>query len=278
MPLDPDRLMANTPPEVRQSLTRRDVIIYALGVGAEELPFIYEENLRVLPTMPVVMGYAGFIWQDPAFGVDWRRILHGETSVEIHAPLPVEGDLVSRSSIGPIFDKGAERGAVVYQTRTISTAAGDRIATVRNAMVFRGDGGFGGSGEGQPKPHPVPDRAPDLTITIPTAANQAAIYRLCGDTNPLHVDPAVATQAGFPGPILHGLASFGVAGRALLRGLCDNDPAALRGIDARFTSPVFPGETLTTEIWREGAGQAAFRTSVRERGVTVLNNGKAVLA
>ena len=147
------------------------------------------------------------------------------------------------------------------------------IATARNASFLRGDGGFGGNSEGQPKPNPIPDRPPDEVHVLPTAPSQALLYRLSGDLNPLHIDPAVAAVAGFPRPILHGLCTFGVAGRSLLASLCDNEPSALRKMGARFSAPCFPGETIRTEIWRDGFGSASFRASVVERDLTVLNNG-----
>jgi acyl dehydratase len=277
VPFDPDRLAARQI-ESRQELDPGKVILYALGVGASELPFVYEDGLKALPTMATTLAYPGFVWRDFDLGVDWRRVLHGETSIEIHAPLPVEGVLTGRTTFGPIFDKGPDKGALAYQTRTVHDAYGAHIATVRNASFLRAEGGFGGSSENQPRPHPIPERAPDCSVSFQTAANQALIYRLSGDLNPLHIDPAVAQAAGFPRPILHGLASYGVAGRAVLATLCDNEPERMKRLDMRFASPVFPGETITTEIWREGAGRAAFRAIAQERGQTILNNGYAEFA
>jgi len=275
MPFDPDRLLSSPPIETRYALKKRDAILYALGVGASELQFVYEDGLKALPTMAVVMGYPGFIWRDPQYGVDWKKILHGETSLEVHAQLPVEGELVGVSSFGPIFDKGADKGAICYQTRKIYDAAGTLLATIGAASFLRGDGGFGGSAEGQPKPAPLPGRQPDLSHTLATAPNQAQIYRLSGDLNPLHIDPDVAKAAGFPQPILHGLCTYGVAGRAILAALCDNEPARLKRLDVRFSSPVFPGETIRTDIWRDGDGRALYRAMAVERDVVVLNNGLA---
>ena len=276
MPLDPKRLLEAPPVEAVTRLTKRDVMLYALGVGASELEFVYEENLKALPTMAAVLGYPGFTWRDS--GLDWKRILHGESMLELHAPLPVEGEVRGVTTVGPIFDKGADKGAVIYSTRRIYDASGKHVATVGGATFARGDGGFGGTSEGQPQPHAIPQRAPDLAHEIPTAPNQALIYRLSGDYNPLHADPAVATAAGFPRPILHGLCTYAVAGRAILATLCGNEPARLKRLNVRFSSPVFPGETIRTEIWREGDGKAAFRASVVERGVVVLNNGLADFA
>jgi acyl dehydratase len=270
------------PIETRQILTRVDVVLYALGVGSTELAFVYEDGLSALPTMAATLAYPGFIWQDPRFGVNWRRVLHGETSITIHSPLPVEGELIGRTTIGPLFDKGAGKGVVAFQTREIHLRDGPHLATVRNATMLRDEGGFGRSGEAQPQPHPIPERAPDIIHMLATAANQAMIYRLSGDLNPLHIDPAVAEAAGFPRPILHGLATYGFAGRAVLGTLCDNRPERLKRLDVRFSSPMFPGETIKVEIWREDGGgdggRAAFRAIAQEREQIVLNNGYAEFA
>ena len=270
---DPAKLVAGPPIETRQSLTRDQVILYALGVGTRELPFVYEEGLQVLPTMAVTMAYPGFVWRDPELGVDWQRLLHAETGITIHAPLPTEGELVGYTRFGPVFDKGPEKGAIAYHVRDIYDANGTHIATVRNGSFLRGNGGCGAAGGEQVPPHPIPDREPDIRIDLPTSEDQAMIYRLSGDFNPLHIDPSVAMAAGFPRPILHGLCTFGIAGRALVSHLCANQPGRLRRFDVRFSSPVFPGETVRVEIWREREGRAACRASVVERGKLVLNNG-----
>jgi acyl dehydratase len=274
MAIDPAHLLAMPPVESHQRLTPREVMLYALALGAEELAFAYEDGLAALPTIAATLAYPGFYWRDPALGADWRRILHGEVSIVLHAPLPVEGQLTGATVIDAIHDKGADKGAAVHQTRTIRDAQGTLIATVRNTSMLRGDGGHGGGGDPAPRPHPIPDRAPDLTVALPTRAGQALLYRLAsGDSNPLHVDPAVARAGGFDRPILHGLCTFGVAGRVLLAGLADNEPGRIRRIDARFSAPVYPGETIVTQIWREAEGRAAYRARVAERDLVVLNNG-----
>lgn len=270
---DPQRLVAMPPIVTRQVLTPETVMLYAIGVGAQDLPFVYEEGLKVLPTMAVTMAYPGFVWRNPELGVDWQRLLHADTSVTIHAPLPVSGEVTGYTRFGPVFDKGAQKGAFAYHVREIFDAAGTHLATVRNGSMLRGDGGCGSTPGEPPVPHPMPERAPDHAIELATADNQALIYRLSGDFNPLHVDPQVAHAAGFARPILHGLCTFGVAGRALLAALCGNDPARLRRMDVRLSSPVYPGETIRTEIWEEGPGRAAFRAFVVERETLVLNNG-----
>ena len=275
--IDPQRLVSLPPQETRQTISARETILYALGVGETALPFVYEDGLKMLPTMAVTLAYPGFVWRDPAYGADWAKILHGETGITIHAPLPAHGEFVGLSTFDSVADKGAAKGAIVRQTRRIYDGAGMLLATVRNASFLRGDGGCGSVGEPGNAPAPVPDRAPDLSLDLPTLPSQALIYRLSGDLNPLHIDPAVATGAGFPRPILHGLCTYGIAGRALLAALCEGDPARLRRMGARFTSPVFPGETIRTEIWREG-GRIAFRARVVERDLVVLDNGLAEIA
>lgn len=274
MSFDPQKLLAMPPVVTHHEFTRRDTMLYALGVGATELPFIYEKELEALPTMAVVMAYPGFFWSQPEMGVNWKKLLHGEQSIELHAPLPVEAKLRGETKIVAIYDKGADKGSLARSVRKIfDVGTGSQLATVTSSSFLRGDGGHGGSDGQPPAPHAVPDRQPDDRLVLCTAPNQAAIYRLSGDYNPLHIDPAVATAGGFPNPILHGLCTYGVAGRAVLKLLCANDPARLRRMDVRFSSPVFPGETIATEVWREGNGCAAFRSTVLERGVVVLNNG-----
>ncbi len=270
MALDPERLVSRPPIVTRQTLTRRDTILYALGVGEDGLDFVFEERLKALPTMAVVMSYPGFIWRDPELGVDWKKILHGEQALEIFAPLPVEGEIVGETTIDALIDKGA----IAYVTRKISDGAGKALATVRASTFLRGDGGFGRNLGTAPASLPgVPDRTPDETITLTTAKNQALIYRLSGDYNPLHIDPEVAAAGGFKAPILHGLCTYGFAGRAILAGLCAGDPSRLKRLDVRFTTPVFPGETLETQIWRTDEGTASFRTRIVERDLLALNNG-----
>jgi acyl dehydratase len=275
--------MMNLPPrEIRQVYTMRDTILYALGVGAalgsptdpDEMRFVYEKDQEVLPTMAVVLGSAGFWLKDPQLGVDWTRILHGEQSIQLHRPLAVAADVTGVTTVDAIYDKGPDKGALLYSSRKISdTATGEPIATVRMSSFLRGDGGFGGSSEGAPQPHSIPGRSPDVVLDLPTRPEQGLIYRLSGDFNPLHADPAVAKAAGFPMPILHGLCTYGVAGRAVVKALCSGSPAQLERFEVRFSSPVFPGETLRVEMWREGAGRASLRARVIERDVVVLQNG-----
>jgi len=286
--IDPEKLMRWPLPPVMQTYTERDSIVYAVGLGVgrsnpvdtAQLGYVYEGapgGLTVLPSMAVVLATGPFWMQDPATGIDWQRILHGEQTLALHRPLPPAATVIGEHRIEAIYDKGAGKGALMLLSRQLfDRASGDLLATVGSSVFMRGDGGFGGNSDGAPKPHPLPsDRAPDATLDLDTRPEQALLYRLSGDLNPLHVDPAVARAAGFDRPILHGLCSYGIAGRAVLELLCGNDPRRLKRLDLRFASPVFPGETIRTEIWIEGPGRAAFRARVVERDQLILNNGLA---
>ncbi len=281
MTIDADQLMAAQIPRIEQHYDWRDCVIYALGIGVgldpldeADLPFVDEMRLKVEPTMANVMGYPGFWMRELPLGLDWVRTVHGEHAVRIHKPLPPKASVRGVSRIVDLIDKGEGKGALIYVEREISDMnGGELLATVSQTVFCRGDGGFGGENKPQPRPHAVPTREPDTHIDMPTSQQSALIYRLCGDYNPLHVNPATAREAGFARPILHGLATFGVTGHALVKRCCHSDPFAMRAMSARFSSPVFPGESVRVEIWREGAGRAAFRASVPARGVTVVDNG-----
>lgn len=271
--IDPHKLLGLAPIESRQTLTRRDTMLYALGVGATDLDHVYEENLQALPTMAVVLAGPGFFWRDPALGADWKKILHGEQMLTLHRPLPVEGVFVGTTRFEAIEDKGPDKGAIVLVARDIAAEDGTPLATARAKTFLRGDGGCGSAGPPLPVPPAVPERAPDAVVPLPTAPGQALIYRLSGDYNPLHIDPAVARAGGFAAPILHGLCTYGVVGRALLAHLAGRAGTRLTRIDARFSSPVYPGETIVTDIWETAPGRLAFRARVAERDVVVLTNG-----
>lgn len=282
MPINHDQLMAYPIPEIRQHLRWQDSALYALSLGCGADPmdeaglrFVTEgPGMRALPSMAVVLGYPGFWLRDPATGVDALRLVHGEQAVEIHHPLPVEGEIIGRSRVTGIVDRGAGKGALLYSERAILDArTGVKLATLEQTTFLRGDGGYGGPSGPVKKPAPEPEGAPTLTIDIPTRPEIALLYRLNGDHNPLHSDPGVAARAGFPRPILHGLATFGIVGRALLQAVCGGDPAHFGRMECRFSAPVFPGETIRTEIWPQ-AGGAAFRSSVVERAVPVVANGR----
>jgi acyl dehydratase len=282
MPLDAEKLLALDLPPIEQSYGPKDVMLYALGIGlgqdpmnADQLAFVYEKNLRVLPTFAVTLGYSPYSFRRPELGITWSHVVHGEHGLTLHAPIPAQGAVVGRLRILDVIDKGEGRGALIYSERKIlDKASGTPLATVTQTTFCRADGGFGGPPREQPAPHPVPERAPDLVCDLPTRPETALLYRLSGDINPLHAEPAFAKTAGYPRPILHGLASFGIAGHAILKSLCGYDPARLRSIAGRFSAPVYPGETIRTELWRD-ANVVTFRARVVERDVIAINNGRA---
>jgi acyl dehydratase len=283
MPVDPHALLARSFAPVTQDYAARDTILYALGVGLahdpldpQALRFLVEDRLLALPSMVNVLGTPGFWMRAPDTGVDWRRVVHAEQSFTLHRPLPPAGRVVGRMRLDAFHDKGASVGALIHTRRTLEDAAtGETLATVSHLTMARGDGGTGVTlGTLRPLP-PVPDRAPDLVCSLPTRPEAALIYRLSGDLNPLHADPAVAAAAGFPRPILHGLASMGVACHAVLRAALGWECGRVAGMAVRFSAPVLPGETLDTEMWNE-PGAVAFRSRVAGR--TVLDRGRVTLS
>lgn len=283
MPIDYERLLNFPIPEVRQTVRPQDVALYALSVGLgqdstneAELSFVdFSRDLKVLPSMAAVLANPGFWQGNPATGIDTRQLVQGEQSVKIHRPLPTNGEVVGRTRVVDVVDKGAGRGALLYVRKELTSAQdGEMLAEARTTSILRGNGGFGGATRSVPQPHPLPDRSPEFCVALATRPEQALLYRLNGDANPLHSDPQFAAKAGFPRPILHGLCTFGVVTHAILRSLCDYDPSRLREIALRFTSPVYPGETIRTEVWSDGS----FLAFSIERNVVVINNGRAVVS
>jgi acyl dehydratase len=285
MALDPHKLLHWKFPDIEHAYTEKDTMLYALGVGCAldpeepgELKFVYEKGLAALPTMAVVLAYPGNWLESKESTADYSKVLHGEQTLTLHRPLPASGIVVGRTRNLDLLDKGKDKGAVLFTEREIiDKATGEPIATMRSTAMLRGDGGFGGKAGPQPEPHKLPTTAPAKHVDIKIAPNAALIYRLSGDRNPLHADPEAAAKGGFAKPILHGLCTYGVAGRAIIRACCGNDPARLRGLQVRFSSPVYPGETVRTEMWPAGE-QVSFRARVLERDIVVLNNGLARVA
>jgi acyl dehydratase len=284
MPFDPQKILNWQFPEVEHTYSERDTMLYALGLGcgsdpaeAGDLKYVYERGLVALPTMAVVLAYPGNWLERKDSTADYSKVLHGEQYLTIHRPIPAAGSVVGRGRVKELLDKGREKGAVLYVERQIlNKADGEPIATMTSAAMLRGDGGFGGKPGPQPPPHALPDHPPGLSLDLKVAPNAALIYRLSGDRNPLHADPAAAAKGGFKMPILHGLCTYGIAGRAIIKSCCGNDPSRLKGLQVRFSSPVFPGETIRTEMWPEHS-RVSFRARVVERDVIVLNNGLATL-
>jgi acyl dehydratase len=277
-----DKLLALKIPESEQTYTEYDPIFYALSLGLgqdpmseDELPFVYEKGLKVLPTFPCVVAHPGFWARDLDTGIDWVKGVHGEHKLELHKPFAPNGTLVGHTRVLDVVDKGPGKGALVFSERKVrDKASGEVLATITQTSFCRGDGGFGGPKRPTPAPHALPERAPDMTCDLPTRPEMALLYRWNADMNPLHADPAIAKAAGYPRPILHGLATFGVAGHAILKTMCGYDPSKFKSIAGRFSSPVFPGETIRTEMWRDG-NVVSFRARVLEREGIVLNNGRA---
>lgn len=284
--IDPVALMARVFPVIDHSYNSKDCILYALGLGLgtdpldrSQLRATYEraEGFGALPAMVNVIGYPGFWAMEPDTGLTWQRILHGEQSLTLHAPLPTQATLSGKLRITGIIDKGADKGALIYTERDLTdTATGVHVATVSSTTFARADGGFDGA-TGPVKPvHKLPEGAPQTVFDFKTPENAALIYRLSGDFNPLHADPDVAAQAGFKRPILHGMCTLGVASWSITEALAEGDFAALKHLQLRFSAPVYPGETIRTEMWREGR-EISFRARVVERDIVVLNNGLARL-
>ena len=282
MPIQRDKLLNWVIPEVEQHLTRRDTILYALGVGlgadpcdADQLKFVYEDRLQALPTMAIILGYPGPWHAHGDTGITRSHVVHGEQSIRIMRPLPVEGDILGKTRVTGVVDKGKDKGALIMTECTVrDKASGDVVCQLTSTTFCRADGGFGGPDGPVETPHKLPDTPPQQVCDLPTLPQAALIYRLSGDYNPLHADPAYAAKAGFAMPILHGRCTFSIAGHAILKTLCGYDPARFVAMAGRFSSPVYPGETIRTEMWRDG-NVVSFRSTVPARGVTVLNNGRA---
>ncbi len=282
MTLDYDALMTHEFEELVHTYTTSDTALYALGVGLghdpvdeAQLRFVYEKDMLALPTMATVLAASGFWLKESWTGVDWVQVLHGEQGLRLHGVLPPAATVKSQTRVTEIIDKGPGKGAFIYYDREISdVSTGDLLCTLTSTTIARGDGGFGGP-TGASKPvHPIPKRDPDVICDLPTLPQAALVYRLSGDFNPLHAEPSVARDAGFERPILHGLCTLGVVGHAILKTCCDYDPARFKSLDLRFSAPVYPGETIRTEMWRDN-GVVSFRARTVERDVLVLNNGHA---
>ncbi|WP_417722615.1 MaoC/PaaZ C-terminal domain-containing protein [Salipiger sp.] len=288
MAIDADRLLARDFPVQRIELTPERCILYALGIGLGRdatdpaaLRYLYEDGLAVFPTMSAIIGFPGFWAREPDTGIDWKKLVHGEQSMTMHAPLPVGGIVRAENRISALYDKGEGRGAILIQERRLYDDATDTpLATLEQLTLLRGDGGFSNGDParaGRPVPAPgVPERAPDRTCRLTSRGDAALIYRLSGDLNPLHADPAVAAAAGFDRPILHGMATLAMACDAVARTCLDGDADRIASLRLRFSAPFHPGETLRTEIWNEGGGHA-FRAYAEERGVKVLDCGRIEL-
>ena len=248
--------------------TERDVMLYALGIGARELPFIFERDLKVIPTFAVIPAFPALMGLSGGVEINPVMILHGEQGFKILKPIPTSGSLTTSGVVSGVYDKG--KGALVTIDSTTVDAGGETVFTNTSGVFIRGAGGFGGE-RGPEAGNQAPERAPDKTVSDTTLDIQAAIYRLSGDRNPLHIDPGFAAMAGYDRPILHGLCSFGFAGRAVMAAFCDNDPSRFVGLSVRFSGVVFPGDTITTEMWDEGNGKVLLHAKTQDGRVVISN-------
>ena len=278
MPLDHRLVGVPSEPQER-SWTSKDALLYAVGVGAglgdplQELEFTTENSegvqQQVLPTYAVLVAQARTSRSLGDF--DRAMLVHAEQEFELHRPLPVEGTVRTVATVTGIYDKGS--GALVASENTaVDAATGARLVTSRSGAFIRGEGGFGGE-RGPSDRWQRPERPPDHQVVQPTRPEQALLYRLSGDRNPLHADPKFAARGGFARPILHGLCTYGFTGRALLHTLCGSDPARFLSMSGRFSRPVLPGDTLVVSIWREDGDSALFATAT-EDGTVVIDHGR----
>jgi acyl dehydratase len=284
VPLDYDTIKNWRFEPVRHELTSHEVILHALAVGyghdpvdRRQLRFVYEEGLIAAPSLAVTLALPGFWMRYPAAGIAWRQVVDVEQRLLITSPLPVSGTVTGRARIRAVVDEGPERGASVYEERQLADKVGRPFATLETTILCRGDGGLAKSDEPPAPPAPFPAGPPYAVVDMPTMPQAALLFRLTGDANPVHVDPDVAYAAGFARPPLHGLCTFGIACHAIVRSWLDYDPAPLRSVYARFSAPVFPGETIRTEMWRAD-GLVRFRARALERDVVILSDGAAALA
>lgn len=263
-PLDP----------VTFTYTERDVMLYALGVGCgpDDLQFVYERDLKVLPTFAVIPSFPAMMNLGAFMQVNPAMVLHGEQGITLFGPIPTSGTLTTRAIPKAVYDKG--KGAVVVVETETTDSAGKLLFRNTSSIFVRGEGGFGGDRGPSGEKNVPPDRPPDRSISYKTLPQQALLYRLSGDMNPLHADPDFAKFGGFDRPILHGLCTFGHAGRAVLAAYCGNDPLRLKHFEVRFSGVVFPGETITTDMWQVSPTSIVL-TAKTERGQAVLSNAAA---
>lgn len=289
MPIDRDRLLSAAPVEIPFRYSRRDTMLHGIGIGlgmdpldTEQLKFVYDDGLKIFPTYSAVLGWVDLTrdprFYDPAWGLDANRIVVGEVMVSESTPLPAEASGMARFYFAEVIDKGPGKAALIRTRKEVMNDDREILASLDTWLFVRGAGGFGGPGDGGPEPVVIPDRPADTRCDLRTPENLALLYRLAlGDHNALHADPAHAQRVGFERPILHGIASFSIGVHAVLRSVLDYDPGRFRSGRVRFIKPVFPGDTLSTDIWVE-SGSACFRTTARERNVLVMDNGRVEFA
>ncbi|OAF14073.1 3-alpha,7-alpha,12-alpha-trihydroxy-5-beta-cholest-24-enoyl-CoA hydratase [Bradyrhizobium centrolobii] len=285
MPIDYPAVLNLKSEAAPYSWTDHEVMLYALGIGMgsdplneSELQFVNEakaipKQLKVVPSFASVC-----VWGARPAAIDLNLVMlvDGESDIIFHKPIPVAASVTADARVLDVYDKGKEKGAIIQNEVIVRDSGAGKIATIVSTIFARGDGGFGGPSEGMPKPHQVPRRAPDRSMDIPIRPDQALLYRLSGDRNPLHSDPEFARRAGFPKPILHGLCTYGLTCRAVLQTYADYDPSAFHRHRVRFSAPVFPGEILAVDLWRD-RNLISFEAHIRERQVTVAKHGQTLL-
>jgi len=256
----------------------KDTMLYACGVGArpyDDLEFLFEgKGPKVLPTFAVIGGMAGMGVLGKLEGINPMLILHGSEAITLHREIPATGKVTLEGELTELWDKGS---AAVITIATTATDEQGPLFTASASIFARGSGGFGGErGPSTKGLNAPPERAPDHTISDETRIEQAAVYRLSGDRNPLHIDPEFAKVGGFETPILHGLCTYGFVGRAILKALCGNNPAAFKSFEARFTDVVYPGDTIITKLWVDG--KEAIVQAETQKGNVVLSGAKATFS
>jgi 3-hydroxyacyl-CoA dehydrogenase/3a,7a,12a-trihydroxy-5b-cholest-24-enoyl-CoA hydratase len=289
MPIDPKQALGAKLETIESSWNEDKLILYALGIGVglgvsqvdpkRVLQYTYENGLKAMPTYGVIPMFSavGGLFNIPGLSFNPMMLLHGEQYTEILAPpLPTSADIVTEGTISGIFDKG--KGALV----TVDFVTSDKrtkkplLKNVMSAFI-RGEGGFGGDAKSPEPGNTPPDRAPDFVVESPTLSSQALLYRLSGDKNPLHVDPMMAKMGGFDVPILHGLCTFGYLGRAVIETCTDDEPERFKAIQVRFSKPVFPGETIVSQLWKVSPTEIICKARVKERDTDVITNAKVTL-
>ncbi|MGH6643722.1 MAG: MaoC/PaaZ C-terminal domain-containing protein [Bradyrhizobium sp.] len=285
MPIVYDELMALKNLGQKYAYTDREVMLYAYGIGMgadpmdeKELAFVNEGVLtpRALKVVPTFASVAAWGAGPGDMKINRMMVVDGERDITFHKPFATSANITADSTVLDIFDKGKDKGAVIVNETVWTDEAGEKVATLTGSTFARGDGGFGGPSEGQPEPHQIPSRKADLSVDISTREDQALLYRLNGDRNPLHSDPEFAKRAGFPAPILHGMCTYGITCRGVLQTYADYDASAFKQHAVRFSSPVYPGETVTMEMWKDG-NVISFEAKVKARNVTVIKSGRTVL-
>ncbi len=286
---DVEEMLNREPEELPGGYTDRDSLLYAVAIGlgrnpldVNELPYVCESvGSKVVPTAATVLAKTRPSKDTPTrpspmAKVNFALLLHGEQRLQIHQLLPQAADTLISTRVTGVYDKGKDKGALIINETNVKLTDGSPLFTLGSTLFCRGDGGFGGSSDGTPVTHRLPEREPDVVCEMPGRIDQALVYALCGDRNPLHRDPEFAKKAGFDRPILHGLCSYGIACHAVLKTMLDYDQTCVTGFDVRFSSPVFPGETQLVEMWKDD-NVISFRVRIKERDVISINNGKCTI-